>query len=151
MLSDQPEHGAGGDVRLCQESQLVCQESSSSMGKVAHVTVCFGLNLTHPLAEYFLACLWVYRHSLSACCSTPTVRGDCHLLSTEQPGECTTMVYNLLLWRCSTRALHFIPCPSLTVRANLNTNHKGMPASPLACPSFSQSLIDSSGESHKLS
>lgn len=94
--------------------------SSSLMGKVAHVTVCFcsslltsGLNLTHPLAEYFLACLWVYKHSLSACCSTPTVRGDCHLLSTEQPGECTTMASNLLLWRCSTRALQLFHTMSI--------------------------------------
>ena len=112
-----------------------------------------GLNLTHHLAEYFLACQWVYRHSLSPCCSIPTVRRDCHLLSTENSQESAPQWHPTCRFGSAQpeRSNCFIPCPSPTVRVGLNTNYKGMPASPLACPSFSQSLIDSSDESHKLS
>lgn len=145
---------------LCQESRLYCQESSSLWVKVTHVTLYFcsslltsGLNLTHHLAEYFLAYLWVYKHGPSASCSVSIARGDCHLLSAEN-GQESAPQWHLT---CCCGGAHqegsncFIPCLSLTVRVNLNTNHKCIPACPPACPPFSQSLIDSSGESYKLS
>lgn len=134
--------------------------SSSLWGKVTHVTVYFcsslltsRLNLTHRLAEYFLACLWVYRHSLSACCSIPTAGGDCHLLSTENGQQSAPQRHPTCHFGGAQpeRSSCLISCPSLTVRVDLKTNHKGILASPLACPSFSLSLINSSGESHKIS
>lgn len=136
-------------MRICQEAQLLFQESSSLWGRwlrwePAFIAVCWPLGRTGPTALLSI--------SQPACRCTGTVcqlsphsdTGLPCLGNTEWPGGCTTMASNLPLWRCSAVSYHV-----LLWEGQPYQQPQMHVCFPLAHPSFSQSLIDPSGESHK--
>lgn len=121
---------------LCQEWQLLCQESSSLWGKDTHMTVYFHsslltsrLNLTHHLAEYFLAWLWVYRHShFQLAALSPQQEG---IAISCQPRTATRVPHNGI----QSVALHMLnhSAPTVSYHAHRWQLGSTLPPPPKAC------------------
>lgn len=152
--------GTNHSVVHCQESQLYCQKTSSLQVKVTHVTLYFcsslltsGVNMTYHLAEHFLAYLWMYKHSSSACYSGPIARGGCtscqqRMARRAHHNGIQSAAVEMRTQRAPTVS-HHVHHWQLGSTLTPTTNAYLLPLQ--LAHLFFQSLTDSSGESYKLS